>query len=62
VSYDDGGTWKAASLTGAGGSYTATVRHPARKDTTGFVSLRYEVTDAAGGTLEQTVIRAYALK
>ena len=57
VSYDDGRTWTAAPVTAQGQSWSAAVRHPAR----GFVSLRARASDAAGNTVEQTVIRAYQL-
>jgi subtilisin family serine protease len=62
ASFDDGGTWRKVPVDGLDGRFTGTVKHPALGDTTGYVSLRYEITDAAGGKLEQTVIRAYALK
>jgi hypothetical protein len=62
ASFDDGGTWKEVTVDGLDGRFTGTVKHPALGGTTGYVSLRYEITDAAGGKLEQTVIRAYALK
>jgi subtilisin family serine protease len=62
VSYDDGGTWKALPMLGADGSYSAVVRQPALKDTVGYAALKYEVTDANGATMEQTLYHAYALK
>ena len=62
TSFDDGGTWKKASIGGVDGQYLGTVRHPKLRDTTGYVSLRYEITDVDGNKLEQTVMRAYALK
>ena len=62
VSYDDGGTWREIAMTGTGGQFTGTVHHPKMRDTTGFVSLKYQLTDASGGILEQTIYRAYALK
>jgi hypothetical protein len=62
VSYDDGGTWKRAALTGSDGRYNASIVHPALAATSGFVSLRYEIGDGAGGKLEQTIYRVYALK
>ena len=63
ASFDDGGTWKKVAVTGgADGAFTGTLSHPKLGDTNGFVALRYEVTDAAGGKLEQTVYRAYALR
>jgi PA domain len=68
VSYDDGGTWKKVALRKGPAakdgtvSFTGVARHPALRDTTGYVSLRYQVTDTAGGKAEQTVMRAYALR
>jgi subtilisin family serine protease len=62
VSYDGGGTWKALPMLGADGSYSAVVRQPALKDTVGYAALKYEVTDANGATMEQTLYHAYALK
>jgi len=62
VSFDDGGTWKRVTMDGSDGRFIGTVRHPKLADTTGYASLRYEIADAAGGKLEQTVFRAYALK
>jgi subtilisin family serine protease len=58
VSYDDGHTWCAARVRGAGDHRVALLRHPAGP---GFVSLRVHVTDAAGNTVTQTVVRAYAI-
>ncbi len=62
VSYDDGGTWKALPMLGTDGSYSAVVRQPALKNTVGYAALKYEVTDANGATMEQTLYHAYALK
>ncbi|MBB5791883.1 S8 family peptidase [Jiangella mangrovi] len=62
VSYDDGATWKRVPLLPRRGDhYTAILVHPAATRTSGWVSLRAEVTDADGATLKQTTIRAYAL-
>lgn len=61
VSYDDGRTWKPATLRAAGtdrSQWTAQVRHPAGAT---YVSLRAKATDTAGSTVDQTVIRAYRL-
>jgi hypothetical protein len=58
VSYDDGATWHPAIVRGSGGHRVATVRHPS---TAGYASLRVSVADATGGTVTQTVIRAYAI-
>ncbi|GAA4698902.1 S8 family serine peptidase [Phytohabitans rumicis] len=57
VSYDGGRTWRKAAVTRNGPRWTVTVHHPA----TGHASLRARVTDAAGNTLEQTVLRAYQI-
>jgi hypothetical protein len=65
ASFDDGGTWRQVPLArqnGCDGAFVGTVRHPKLADTSGYVALRYEVTDVDGGKLEQTVYRAYALK
>jgi subtilisin family serine protease len=62
VSYDDGGTWKALPMLGTDGSYSAVVRQPASTDTVGYAALKFEVTDANGAAMEQTLYHAYALK
>jgi subtilisin family serine protease len=59
VSYDDGTTWQAASVHGHHGQWKATVTHPKGAE---FVSLRANVSDAAGNAQKVTIIRAYALK
>jgi hypothetical protein len=53
VSYDDGTTWQAASVSGS----TVTVHHPAN----GFASLRATAVDQDGNSVELTVIRAYRI-
>jgi len=53
ASADDGRTWKPVAVTGSGKKWTAVVTNPRQ----GFVSLR-----AAAGGVDQTVIRAYAIK
>ncbi|MFF5077600.1 S8 family serine peptidase [Actinoplanes sp. NPDC000266] len=58
VSYDDGRTWKPATVTGHGTNHTAWVRHPL---SAGFASLRVSARTSAGDTVEQTVIRAYRI-
>jgi hypothetical protein len=55
VSFDGGKTWHRASLTGRGGSYTATFTAPAGVP----VSLRASATDAAGGSVTETLPGAY---
>jgi hypothetical protein len=57
VSFDDGLTWTAATVTGSGGHFDATFTAPAA----GFVSTRVQATDAAGNGISQTITRAYAL-
>ncbi|HEX6360106.1 S8 family serine peptidase [Actinophytocola sp.] len=59
VSYDDGATWQAASVSRHRGEWKATVDHPAGA---GFVSLRSTITDPNGNAQRQTIIRAYELK
>jgi hypothetical protein len=59
VSYDDGATWRLASVKRDRTGWKATVNHPAGAE---FVSLRSSVTDADGNTQRQTITRAYALK
>ena len=55
VSFDDGASWRRVPV--IAGRF-ALVDHPAEA---GFVSLRASATDRAGNTVEQTVIRAYAI-
>ncbi|MGX7825796.1 S8 family serine peptidase [Actinokineospora sp. 24-640] len=59
VSYDDGRTWRPAPVLGGGDRWQAVLLHPATAE---FVSLRAQARDAGGGTVDQTIIRAYALK
>ncbi len=62
VSFDDGGTWKQVSLVAQGtGQYVAVVQHPKLANTSGAVSLRVQAADAAGNSIDQTLIRAYGL-
>jgi len=58
VSYDDGATWRPASVLRLRQQGVAVVRHPAGP---GFASLRARSTDSAGNTLSETIIRAYRL-
>ncbi|MCA2211288.1 S8 family serine peptidase [Jidongwangia harbinensis] len=58
ASFDDGTTWQPLRLTRTGDRWFATLRHPA----SGFVSLRARATDAAGNSVDQTIIRAYGLR
>jgi hypothetical protein len=57
VSFDDGVTWRAAPVLRFGQHALVAVHNPAG----GFVSFRAASTDAAGNTVKQTVIRAYAV-
>ncbi|HEY1621675.1 MAG TPA: hypothetical protein VGG25_28905 [Streptosporangiaceae bacterium] len=56
VSYNDGGSWYPATLTARGGGrYRLAFSAPAGVD----VSLRVSATDAAGGSITETITRAY---
>ena len=57
VSYDDGQTWQAATVTADRDHYRVGVQHPG----SGYVSLRAKATDTDGNTVEQTIIRGYAI-
>ncbi|WUH98895.1 hypothetical protein OHR68_36195 [Spirillospora sp. NBC_00431] len=58
TSADDGETWQAGSSAKEDGTWFATVDAPAAP---GFASLRIKATDAAGNTVTQTFIRAFAV-
>ncbi|MEV0949552.1 S8 family serine peptidase [Promicromonospora sp. NPDC050249] len=59
ASADDGKTWKPVVVTDGGSDeFTAAVRMPRGTE---YVSLRAEARDAAGSTVRETVIRAYAV-
>lgn len=59
VSFDDGASWKALNLAASGkGAWSAQVTHPAAG---GHVSLKVQASDAAGNSIEQTVLRAYGV-
>lgn len=78
ASFDDGGTWQDARVVGkpkntwdTGGllhssapyqEFRVVLRIPPLQRTSGFVTLRVRATDANGGTIEQTVHRAYILR
>jgi hypothetical protein len=55
VSFDGGQTWRPATVTGHGGQYAAAFDAPAGAT----VSLRTTATDAAGGSITQTITHAY---
>jgi hypothetical protein len=61
VSYNDGVTWTDAPVTGVDGSYQATFSVPAQSQTNGFMAVKVSASDTAGNTIEQTVLRAYAI-
>jgi hypothetical protein len=55
VSFDGGKTWQPARVTGHGGSYAAVFRAPAGAR----VTLRTHASDAAGGSVTETITNAY---
>jgi hypothetical protein len=57
VSVDDGATWRQAPLTRQGAGWVATIRNPNQ----GYVSLRAKATNDHASTVDQTIIRAYAI-
>ncbi|MEN3357109.1 MAG: hypothetical protein V7637_1091 [Mycobacteriales bacterium] len=57
ASYDDGHTWRPAAVQRSGDHWTVSVTNPG----SGFVSLRATAADADGNTVEQTVLRGYAI-
>jgi subtilisin family serine protease len=57
ASYDDGRTWRPATLRRTPGGWVATLVQPS----TGYVSLRASVVDSEKNTVEQTTIHAYGL-
>jgi len=60
-SYDEGKTWTEAKVAQQGGKWVATVDH-AGADTSKTVTLKTELTDAAGNAVSQTVVGAYGLR
>ncbi|MBO0913009.1 S8 family serine peptidase, partial [Streptomyces laculatispora] len=59
ASTDDGATWRPAKVKSRShGSYKVSVRNPAK----GYVSLRVKAQDTNGSTIEQTLIKAYAVR
>lgn len=55
VSFDDGKTWQAARVTGGNGSYAAVFTAPPGAR----VTLRTSASDAAGGSVTETITDAY---
>jgi hypothetical protein len=58
VSFDGGSTWRPARVTGRGGSYAAVFRAPAGAR----VTLRAHASDAAGGSVAETITNAYQVR
>ncbi|MGW3661384.1 S8 family serine peptidase [Streptomyces sp. NPDC005151] len=59
MSTDDGATWSPATVkTKSDGHYKVSVRNPAK----GYMSLRVEAQDTDGSKVEQTLIKAYAVR
>jgi hypothetical protein len=58
VSFDEGAHWKRLPVRFEHGDWAAIVVHPLKGQ---YVSLRASISDFGGNSLEQTVIRAYAL-
>ncbi|MGW2088532.1 hypothetical protein [Streptomyces sp. NPDC001880] len=59
ASTDDGATWQPTKLKSkSDGSYKVSVNNPA----SGYVSLRVKAQDAGGNKIEQTLIKAYAVR
>jgi len=62
VSTDGGVTWRQLPATArGGGNYTVSYQAPRLAATTGTVSIRARAEDAAGNTVEQTVLDAFRL-
>ncbi|MGW6476677.1 S8 family peptidase [Streptomyces sp. NPDC055059] len=59
-SYDDGVTWTEAKTAEHGGKWTATVNHAGASGKQ--VTLKAQLTDAKGNSVEQTVTRAYDVR
>jgi subtilisin family serine protease len=59
MSTDDGATWSPATVkTKSDGHYKVSVSNPAK----GYVSLRVKAQDTSGSKIEQTLIKAYAVR
>ncbi|GAB2922558.1 hypothetical protein GCM10027280_07230 [Micromonospora polyrhachis] len=62
ISTDGGVTWRQLSTTAkGGGNYIASYQVPRLAETTGTVSIRASAADAAGNTIEQTIVDAFTL-
>lgn len=60
VSYDDGATWRDVTTRKDGSSWVAMVDNRPAKG--GFVSLRVRATSSDDSTVEQTLVKAYAVR
>lgn len=60
VSFDGGTTWQAAAVSGTAGRYAASWANPASARGSA-PALRVTATDAAGGSITQTITGAYAI-
>ncbi|MGW2050275.1 S8 family serine peptidase [Streptomyces sp. NPDC001858] len=59
LSYDDGATWRKATLRQSGGDWKAQLKAPSRAR---FTSVRTTARDTQGNSVSQTVIRAFGLR
>ncbi|MFY4717854.1 S8 family serine peptidase [Streptomyces sp. LaBMicrA B280] len=59
VSYDEGATWKAVTLRGAGTSWHGTLEVPGAATS---VSLRASARDDRGGSVSETIVRAVGVR
>jgi hypothetical protein len=59
ASFDDGATWRPVTLAGSGDRRVAMVPQPAGAR---FVSLRASAADPSGNAVEETIVRAYAVR
>lgn len=62
VSYDGGASWHPVRLSRHRDRWTGLVRHPRLDRTDGYVALRVRGADTGGGTVDQTLHQAYALR
>ncbi|MBO0834549.1 MAG: hypothetical protein J2P28_03390, partial [Actinobacteria bacterium] len=62
VSYDSGQSWQPVTVTDLGsGQFGLAFTVPAAAGTDGYGALQVSVTDAAGGTFDQTIQHAFAV-
>jgi subtilisin family serine protease len=60
VSFDDGATWSQVPVAGSGSGFTGTVDQSAQAGRD--ASLRVELTDEHGNSVQQTLIKAYGVR